>query len=59
MIQATNNDVIESDKKELMEPFSELKEEVTEDFITDVLPLEKLIEAFRIDDYLGGKLSSR
>ena len=33
IIQATTNDVIESDKKELREILRELKEEVTEDYI--------------------------
>ena len=48
MIQATANNVIESDKKELMELLAEFKEEVTEDFIDDVLQLEKIIDAFLI-----------
>ena len=56
MIQATTNDVIESDEKELMELLTNLKEEVTEDFIDDVLQLEKIIGAFLINDYLEGKL---
>ena len=46
MIQSTTNDVIKSDQ---------LKEEVTEYFIGDVLQLEKLVDAFLIDDYLEGK----
>ena len=54
MIEATANDVFESDKKYLMELLTELKEEVTEVFIGDVLQLEKLIDAFHIDDYLEG-----
>ena len=56
MIQATTNDVIESDEKELMELLTDLKEEVTEDFIDDVIQLEKIIDAFLIDGYLEGKL---
>ena len=50
MIQATTNGVIESDKKELMELLTEPKEEVTEDFIDNVLQLEKRINDFLIDD---------
>ena len=38
-----------------MELLTEFKEEVTEDFIDDVLQLEKLIDAFFTDDYLEGK----
>ena len=41
VIHATTHNVIESDKKELMELLAELKE----DFIDDVLQLEKLIDA--------------
>ena len=33
VIHATTHNVIESDKKELMELLAELKEEITEDFI--------------------------
>ena len=55
VIHATTHNVIESDKKELMELLAELKKEVTEDFIDDVLQLEKLIDAFLTDDYLEGK----
>ena len=38
-----------------MELLVVLKDEVTEDFIDDVLQLEKLIDAFLTDDYLEGK----
>ena len=38
-----------------MELLAELKEEVTEDFIDDVLQLEELIDAFLTNDYLEGK----
>ena len=38
-----------------MELLTEFKEEVTEDFIDDVLQLEKIIDALLIDDYLEGK----
>ena len=38
-----------------MELLAELKEEVTEDFIDDVLQLEKHIDAFLTDDHLEGK----
>ena len=55
MIKATTNDIIESDEKELTELLTEFKEEITEDFIDDVLQLEKIIDAFLIDDYLEGK----
>ena len=54
MIQATTNDVIESDKKELMELFTELKEKVPDNCVGNVLQLEKLINAFVTyfpDDY--------
>ena len=54
VIHATTHNVIESNKKELMELLAELKEEVTEDVI-DVLQVEKLIDAFLTDDYLEGK----
>ena len=36
-----------------MELSAELKKEVSEDFIADVLQLEKLIDAFLTDDYQG------
>ena len=55
MIQATTNDVIGSDKKELLELLTEFKEEVTKMFIDDVLQVEKIIDEFLIDDYLEGK----
>ena len=53
--QSTTNDVIESDKKELMGHLTELKEEVPEDIIDGVLQLEKRIDAFLINAYLEGK----
>ena len=37
-----------------MELLTEFKEEVIDDFIDDVLRLEKIIDAFLIDDYLEG-----
>ena len=49
VIHATTHNVIESDKKELMELLAEFKEEITEDFIDDVFQLEKLIDAFLTD----------
>ena len=55
IIKSSVNYVIADDKKELMELLAELKEEVIEDFIDDVLQLEKLIDAFLTDDYLQGK----
>ena len=55
VIHATTHNVIESDKKELMELLAELKEEVTENYIDDVLQLEKLIDEFLTDDYLEGR----
>ena len=42
-----------------MEPLAKLKEEVTEDYIDDILQLEKLIDAFLTDDYLEGNHYSR
>ena len=50
IIKSTVNYVIAHDIEESMELLAELKEE---DFIDDVLRLEKLIDAFLTDDYLG------
>ena len=55
VIHATTHNVIECDKKELMELLEELKEEVTEDFIDNVLQLEKLSDVILTYDYLEGK----
>ena len=52
IIKSTVNYIIAHDKEELL---AELKEEVTEYFIDGVLQLEKLIDAFLTDDYLGGE----